>query len=90
MRTAFFLAAAAALLTSTGGATAGEWADRCAERLKADGRDASGCACLEERITAKPSLVEEFTRLGEIADPASRYAAASSDAKAVMDACTRR
>jgi hypothetical protein len=71
-------------------ANAGEWADQCVERLKADGRDTSGCACLEERINKDPSLIDEFRRLGEIADPAARYAAANASAKAAMDACTRK
>ena len=35
------------------------------------------------------ALIEEFTELGEIDDPAERYASASEDAQAVMDACTR-
>lgn len=84
------LAGAAGLAMVSGSASAGEWADRCAERLKADGRDTAGCYCLEERINADPSLVDEFTRLAEIADPAARYAAANASAKAAMDACTRK
>ncbi len=84
------LAAAAGFALASGSASAGEWADRCAERLKADGRDTAGCYCLEERINADPSLVDEFTRLAEIADPAARYAAANASAKAAMDACTRK
>lgn len=84
------LAVAAGFALVSGSASAGEWADRCAERLKADGRDTSGCYCLEERINADPSLVDEFTRLAEIADPAARYAAANASAKAAMDACTRK
>jgi hypothetical protein len=81
---------AVGLALASGSASAGQWADQCAERLKADGRDTSGCTCLEEKINADPSLVDEFTRLAEIADPAARYAAANANAKAAMDACTRK
>ena len=70
-------------------AFAGEWADQCVERLEADGRDSSGCACLESEIEANPSLVDEFTSLGAIEDPAERFAAASADAQAAMQNCTR-
>jgi hypothetical protein len=82
-------AAAAAASISIGGAFAGEMADNCRARLEADGRDPSGCSCLEDRVMADAALQEEFTRLAEIADPAARYDAASSSAKAAMDACTR-
>ncbi|MEQ1931403.1 MAG: hypothetical protein ABL957_12870 [Parvularculaceae bacterium] len=85
-----FAAGAAALSAISGSASAGEWADRCVERLKADGRDTSGCSCLEARIDATPGLADEFTRLAEIPNPADRYAAASTDAKSAMDACTRK
>ncbi len=70
-------------------ANAGEWADACAERLEADGRDTSGCACLEAEIEATPSLEDEFTSLSEIEDPAERYSSASAEAQAAMDKCTR-
>ncbi len=80
-------AAAAAALVSV--AWAGEWADACAARLEADGRDTSGCQCLEDAIAANPSLEEEFRELAEIADPKARYEAASDVAKAAMDDCTR-
>lgn len=83
-----FAAVVAASLTA-GAALAGEMADNCRARLEADGRDASGCDCLEARVMADPALQEEFTRLAEIADPADRYAQASAAAKAAMDACTR-
>ncbi len=79
--------AAAAALVSV--AWAGEWADACIARLEADGRDTSGCQCLEDAITANPSLEEEFRSLAEIADPQARYEAASDEAKAAMDDCTR-
>lgn len=78
-------AAAAAILSVT---YAGELADACTAALEADGRDASGCSCLEEEIIAN-DLVDEFTALGEIEDAAARYAAASDEAKAAMDKCTR-
>ncbi len=81
------VAAAAAALASV--AYAGEWADACVARLKADGRDTSGCACLEAAIEANPALEEEFRELAEIADPRARYEAASDEAKAAMDECTR-
>ena len=83
-------ALSAAFSSLSGSASAGEWADRCVERLKADGRDTSGCSCLEARIDAAPGLADEFTRLAEIPNPADRYAAASADAKSAMDACTRK
>lgn len=82
-------AAAAAAAALIGAASAGELADACIARLQADGRDTSGCTCLENQVKDDPALVEEMTELGEIADPAARYAAASADAKAAMDACTR-
>lgn len=72
-----------------GTAAAGELADACIARLEADGRDTSGCTCLENEIQGDPALVNELTKLGEIEDPAERYAAASDGAKAAMDACTR-
>lgn len=81
-----FAAASAALFAA---AFAGEMTDACVARLEAEGRDTSGCSCLEDRITANPALEGEFRELGEIEDPAARYAAASADAKAAMDACTR-
>ena len=64
-------------------------ADACRAALVAEGRDTSGCDCLEEAIMGNAALEEEFTALGEIADPAERYEAASDEAKAVMDECTR-
>ncbi len=79
--------AAAAFMAS--GAYAGEMADACIAALEADGRETSGCTCLEEEVTADAALQEEFLTLGEIADPAERYAAGSDAAKAAMDKCTR-
>lgn len=82
---------AAALFAGTFGAAAqaGEWANACVDRLEADGRDTSGCACLEAEIIANPSLEEEFIALGEIEDPVERYSTASADAQAAMNKCTR-
>jgi len=77
--------AAAALLSVV---FAGELADACVAALEADGRDTSGCSCLEEEVVAN-GLEEEFLELGKIADPAERYAAASDEAKAAMNKCTR-
>jgi hypothetical protein len=88
MKFVIAIGAAAAALSSM--AYAGEWADACIARLTAEGRDTSGCACLEERISANPALVEEFQTLGAIEDRTARYEAASPDAKAAMDACTRK
>ncbi|GAB4528502.1 MAG: hypothetical protein Kow00133_17380 [Amphiplicatus sp.] len=82
-------AGAAAGVFLIAAASAGELADACVERLEADGRDASGCACLEEKVGGDQALIDELTALGEIDDPAARYEAASDAAKAVMDACTR-
>ncbi len=73
----------------TASAYAGEMADACIARLEAEGRDTSGCNCLEEAIAGNAALEAEFRELGEIDDPAERYAAASADAKAAMDSCTR-
>ncbi|MEZ5893523.1 MAG: hypothetical protein R3C58_10360 [Parvularculaceae bacterium] len=87
LKLGFALAASACALFSA--SQAGEWADACIARLDADGRDSSGCACLEEEIIAN-GLVDEFTQLGEIADPAARYDAASDAAKAAMNKCTRK
>jgi len=81
------IGAAAAALVSV--AYAGEWADACVARLEADGRNTSGCQCLEDAIAASPALEEEFRALAEIADPKARYEAASADARAAMDDCTR-
>ncbi len=81
------IGAAAAALVSV--ASAGEWADACVARLEADGRNTSGCQCLEDAIAASPALEEEFRALAEIADPKARYEAASADARAAMDDCTR-
>jgi hypothetical protein len=81
-----FCAAAAAL---TAAAAAGEMTDACVARLEAEGRDTSGCSCLEDKITGDAALEAEFRDLGEIEDPAERYASASAAAKAAMDACTR-
>ena len=89
MRIQILSAGAAAACLSIGAAFAGEMTDRCVERLAADGRDTSGCSCLEDRVVAG-GLEDEFTALGEIADPAARYAAAADAGKAAMDACTRK
>ena len=78
---------AASLLTTA--ASAGEWADRCVETLEAEGRDTSGCQCLEDAIDGDEDLIAEFLELAEISDPAERYAAASGEAQAAMDQCTR-
>lgn len=85
----FALAAFAAATLSTA-AFAGEMADQCIAQLKKEGRDTSGCTCLEEKVQSDPALAEEFQALGQIADPAARYAAASDGAKAAMDSCTRK
>ncbi len=82
------LAASAAAIAAPG-AFAGELADACAATLEADGRDTSGCTCLEEAVMADDALQEEFLALGEISDPAERYSSASPEAQAVMDKCTR-
>lgn len=80
----------AAFIMISAPALAGEWADQCVARLSADGRDTSGCACLEEKIGASPALIDEFKMLGAIEDRTARYEAASPEAKAAMDACTRK
>jgi hypothetical protein len=80
--------AIASVFAAISTASAGDLADACTAALEADGRDASGCTCLEEEVVAN-DLVDEFLALGEIADPDERYASASDDAKAAMDKCTR-
>ncbi|MFZ5618545.1 MAG: hypothetical protein ACOZAA_14620 [Pseudomonadota bacterium] len=87
MKLIFAMGAAAAAVT--GVALAGEMTDKCVARLAGEGRDTSGCGCLEDRITGNAALEEEFRDLGEIEDPTERYEAASDEAKAAMDACTR-
>lgn len=87
MKLLIAMGAAAAALTAA--AAAGEMTDACVARLEAEGRDTSGCSCLEGKIAGNSALEAEFRELGEIEDPAERYDAASDDAKAAMDACTR-
>jgi len=89
MKSMTFLAGLTAVSMLTSTAFAGEWADACIAALEADGRDTSGCQCLEDAISGNDALIEEFTALGAIADAAERYGSASDEAKAVMDACTR-
>lgn len=81
------LGAAAAALAAV--AYAGEMADACVAKLEAEGRDTSGCGCLEGKVAADPALQAEFRSLAEIDDRDQRYQAASDGAKAAMDACTR-
>ena len=88
MNRKLFFAATAATCTAGSLAAAGELEQACVAALEADGRDTSGCACLEAEVVAN-DLVDEFLALGEIADPADRYEAASPAAKAAMDMCTR-
>lgn len=89
MKLTSVLAAAAALGACWAAANAGELADACTAALEAEGRDPSGCVCLENEVMADAALQEEFMSLGEIEDPAERYEAASDEAKAAMDKCTR-
>ncbi len=86
IRLIFAAVVAAGAMNAT--ASAGELADACAAALEAEGRDTSGCTCLEEQVVAN-DLVDEMLALGEIADPSERYEAASPEAKAAMDMCTR-
>lgn len=87
MKFIILIGAAATALSSI--ANAGEMTDACVARLEAEGRDTSGCSCLENKIAGDAALEAEFRDLGEIDDPSERYDAASDDAKAAMDACTR-
>lgn len=82
-------AVAVSMLFGAAAVSAGELADACEARLKADGRDTSGCACLEEAVEGDQALIDELTALADIDDAAARYAAASDEAKAVMQMCTR-
>ncbi|MHA7871991.1 MAG: hypothetical protein ACX939_06565 [Hyphococcus sp.] len=83
-----FLAGAVASAVSISAASAGELADMCVAALEAEGRDPSGCSCLEEQVVAN-DLVDEFIALAEISDIDERYDAASPEAQAAMDMCTR-
>ena len=83
------IALGAAVAAFAAVAYAGEMTDKCVARLAAEGRDTSGCGCLEDRIAGDADLEAEFRELGEIEDPTGRYEAASDAAKAAMDACTR-
>lgn len=89
MKLKIFVASAVSAGVLAASASANELEDACVAALEAEGRDASGCACLVEAVEGDAALVEEFTSLGEIADADERYEAASDDAKAVMDSCTR-
>lgn len=89
MNMKWLLGAVCAMVIGVTGAAAGELADACAARLEADGRDTSGCACLEEQVAGDAALEEEMTKLGAVEDAAERYDMASDAAKAAMDACTR-
>ena len=84
IRISIALLASASIASS---AFAGAMADACVDKLEAEGRDTSGCTCLEEAVVAG-GLEEEFAKLGEIKDPTERYAAASDAAKEAMK-CTR-
>ena len=88
MNLKLFCAAAASACAAASIAVAGEMEDACVAALEAEGRDTSGCACLEAEVVAN-DLVDEFLALGEITDPGERYEAASPAAKAAMDMCTR-
>ena len=88
MNRKLFFAAVTSACAAASIAIAGEMEDACVAALEAEGRDTSGCACLEAEVVAN-DLVDEFLALGEIADPAERYEAASPAAKAAMDMCTR-
>lgn len=83
-----FFATVAAACAAGSFAMAGELEQACVAALEAEGRDTSGCACLEAEVVAN-DLVDEFLALGEIADVDERYEAASPAAKAAMDMCTR-
>lgn len=89
MNLKYLLAAASFSGMALTNVQAGEWADACVDRLEADGRDTSGCSCLEAEIMANPALEEEFIALSAIENPDERYQAASSAARAAMDKCTR-
>ena len=70
-------------------AVANELEDACVAQMESEGRDTSGCSCLADMVAGDAGLQEEFMELAEIADLDERYDAASDDAKAAMDACTR-
>ncbi len=85
----FVASALSAGALAAGAALANELEDACVAQLEAEGRDTSGCGCLVDMVEGDAALEEEFTALAEIADADERYDAASDDAKAAMDACTR-
>ena len=84
-----FFASALSAGVLAASAAANELEDACVAQLEAEGRDTSGCGCLADMVSGNADLEEEFTALAEIADLEERYDAASDDAKAAMDACTR-
>ncbi|MEM6414673.1 MAG: hypothetical protein AAF720_08450 [Pseudomonadota bacterium] len=77
------------LMSSTGAFANDDLIAQCEAALEAEERDASGCACLVEQVGDDPALLAEFVELGQIKDEDARYEAASDEAKAAMDACTR-
>ena len=83
------IAVSTALAMFAMGAEANEMVAQCEARMEADGRDPSGCQCLFDAVSGDAALQSEFESLGEIEDPAERYAAASAAARAAMDSCTR-
>lgn len=89
MTVKIFIASAISAGVLVSNVSAGELADACVAALEAEGRDTSGCICLEEEIADNEALANEFIELGEIADPEERFAAASEEAQAAMTKCTR-
>lgn len=87
MKIFYAIAAGAAATFIVGAAWAGDLADQCTALLESEGRDTSGCTCLEEKVLADPALQEEFAKLGEIADKDERWAQASDAAKEAMAMC---
>lgn len=87
MKKLYSLTFAAFAAVGAGAASAGEMADQCTALLESEGRDASGCSCLEEKVLADPALQEEFAVLGEIEDREQRWSDASDAAKEAMASC---
>ena len=59
----------------------------CKTAVEAEGGDASGCACLQEEVAGDAALEAELISLADIPTPQERYEAASTPAKAAIDAC---
>lgn len=80
------LAAATFALSSAANAETIE--EACSAVLEAEGQtDVSGCTCLQEQVEGNSALEEELISLRDEGGHDERYAAASAEGKAAIDAC---